>query len=388
MPDSALSNSYESRHVTHTGGLALLYTRGPWKLLQNASYQRTDLESERTFPEQAVIERSYDQFLPSVTLTGSFANRRNLRLAYSTATNAPSINQLQDVVNNANPLSLSTGNPGLRPNYSHTLSLRFSEADPARSRSRFAFLNVTRTSHPIANATFTAISDTVIHGVTMAPGTQLTRPENLDASWNANLFGVYSRPTPWLKSIVSFNGGTTFTRTPTLLNGVENVRNTWALRSGTTLSSNISERLDFTVSYQGSYNLSRSDLAATDRGDYYSHTIGVRFNAVIGPGIVLRQELSHVLQSGVPSAYGQDQLLWNSTLGKRLLKDGRGELRITTTDVLQQDKAVGRNITDSYVQDSSDRTLGRYVQAVFTWSFGGRGPQATPPHGAPMIIGR
>jgi hypothetical protein len=79
--------------------------------------------------------------------------------------------------------------------------------------------------------------------------------------------------------------------------------------------------------------------------------------------------VNHNLQSGVPSAYGQDVVLMTSTIGKKFLKDGRGEFRLTATDVLQENRSVSRSVTESYVQDSRDRTLGRYFQAVFTYTF-------------------
>ncbi len=368
-PDSALSNSYRSRNLVQNGGLALLYTNGPWKLLSNASYQRAELRSEQTFPGAQAIERTFDDVLPSMTLTATFANRRNVRLAWSTATTAPTIGQLQNVVNNSNPLSLSSGNPGLRPNYSNTVSLRVSEADPAKSKSKFLFMNVTRTANPIGNATYTAATDTTLDGVFLARGTQLTKPVNLEESWNANLFGVYSRPLPFLKSILSVNGGGSLARTPSRINDATNIGSSYSVRSGVVLSSNISPNLDFTVSYWATYNMSRSTLTTNNSGDYFTHNAGLRLNAVVGPGVVLRQELNHNLQSGVPSAYGQDIVLWNSTIGKKLLKGDKGEIRVTATDALAQNRSVTRNITESYVQDSRDRTLGRYVQAVFTYTF-------------------
>jgi len=370
LPDSALSNSFENRTTSQGGGLSFLYTRGPWRLLTSATYQRQRLRSEQTFPFANTIDHTFDDVLPSAILTGNFANRRNLRLSYSTSTNAPSISQLQNVVNNSNPLSLTSGNPNLRPTYTHSLSLRVSEADPARSRSRFVFGNLSRTSRPISNETITALTDRVVDGIEVARGTQLTRPVNLELeSWNANLFGVYSRPAPKLKSNLSFHGGGAFSRTPTRVNDAINIANNWSVRGGSTVSSNISPNLDFTVSYFGTYTFARSVIATGNDGDYYNHTIGLRFNAVVGPGVVVRQELNHNLQSGVPSAYGQDVVMWNSTLGKKFLKDGRGEIRLTATDVLEQERSVNRSVTESYVEDSSNRTLGRYLQAVFTYTF-------------------
>src|SRR5439155_13005430 len=242
------------------------------------------------------------------------------KLAWKTSTGPPSISQLQNVVDSSNPLSLSTGNPDLRQAYNNNFSLKLSEANALNSRSRYVFLNLVRTTHPISNATFTAPRDTVVDGIALPRGTQLTRPLNLSASWNASAFGVYSRPVKFLQSIASVNGGGSFNQTPTRLNAGTNISKTYALRYGVVLASNISQNLDFTVSYQGNYNLTRNSLSTNNSGDYYSHTLGLRLNAVAKHGIVVREEVSHNLQSGVSTRYGQNVVLWNTTLGKKFLK--------------------------------------------------------------------
>ena len=81
------------------------------------------------------------------------------------------------MVNNANPLSLSTGNPALRPRLQQLALAATLEADPSRSRSKFLFMNVARTSDPIANSTFTARFDTTVGGIFLGRGTQLTRAQ-------------------------------------------------------------------------------------------------------------------------------------------------------------------------------------------------------------------
>ena len=150
-----------------------------------------------------------------------------------------------------------------------------------------------------------------------------------------------------MKSIISFNGGGTFTRTPSRNNGVTNVGSTYAIRSGANLASNISQNLDFNVSYQATYNMSRSKFSSSTSSDYYTHRLGLRLNAVVGPGIVLRQELNHNLQGGAPSSDGQNVVLWNTTLGKKLLKGDKGELSLTATDVIEQDRSVSRSLTET-----------------------------------------
>ena len=367
--DPVQSNSFSNRYTTQNAGLALMRASGPWRWLTQAQWQTARLESEQTFPSTGTVDRTFEDVLPSMTLTGTFSNRRNLRLAWTTNTQAPTISQLQNVVDYSNPLALSTGNPALGRTYTHMLSLRFSEADPLRSRSRFVFMNVMRTSDPISNATLTASADTVIAGIDVGRGTQISRPVNLDESWNGNLFAAVSRPAGPLKSVLTLNGGVSFTQTQSLVNAGQNTARTSTVRYGTVAASNISQNLDFTLSYQGNYNIQRNTLTPNTRNGFYAHTIGFRLNAVGKGGIVIRQELSHQYQDGDTEEFSQNVVLWNSTLGKKFLKDNRGEIRVTLTDALRQDRSVGRTFTESYVQDSRDLTLGQFVQAVFTYTF-------------------
>ena len=357
--DSAQSNRFVNTNIVQNGGLAVLHTFGTWRWLTQASVQQSRLESEQSFPRTNTFDKTFTDVLPSMTLSGTIGGKRNVRLNWNTAATAPSISQLQNVVDNSNPLSLSSGNPDLRQTYTNTFSLRVSEAEPFKMKSRFMFVNVSRTAHPIANDTRT-----------LPGGVQFTQPVNLDeAAWNASLFGVYSRPAKFLKSIVSVNSGLTYNLTPSSLNGRTNLGRTYAVRGGGVLSSNISQNLDFTLSYQGSWNMTRNSLSNSTTGDYYAHTIGLRLNAVTKYGIVLREEASHNLQSGVASGFGQDVVLWNTSLGKKFLKNQNGEFRLTLTDALQQEKSVQRNVTDTYVQDSRDQVLGRYWQAIVTLNF-------------------
>jgi len=367
--DSVQSNTFANRNNIQNGGAAVLYTHGPWRWLTQASYQSTRLQSDQSFPFTGRIDHSYEDVLPSMTLSGTFANRRNVRLNWSTSSNPPNISQLQPVVDNSNPLSLSVGNPRLNETYTNNFTLRVSEADPMHSKSRFLFANVLRTSNPISNFTYTAPIDTVVDGISLVRGTQLTRPVNLDVSWVANVFAAYSRPAKWMKSIVTLNAGGSFNQTPTQLNTGINRNRTTSVRFGTTISSNISTNLDFTVSYQGNYNISRNTLTANTTADYYAHNLGLRLSAVAKNGIVAREEVSNVFQNNQSQVFGQNQVLWNTTFGKKFLKDDKGELRFTVTDVLHQDRSVNRSITETYVQDSRDMALGTFMQLVYTYTF-------------------
>src|SRR5207245_9945646 len=114
-------NSSANRNLVQKGGAAVLFTKALWRCLTTAAYQRTALTSQQTFPATRDVSHAFVDVLPSMTLSATFANRRNVRLAWSTSTSPPTISQLQNVVDNSNPLALSAGNPDLHETYNNNL---------------------------------------------------------------------------------------------------------------------------------------------------------------------------------------------------------------------------------------------------------------------------
>jgi hypothetical protein len=367
--DTALSNTFENTSAAQNGGVGLLLRTARLNGMLNVAFQHSTLNSDQTFPVARRVAKSFDDVLPSLTLNVSTADHRNLRLSYFTATRAPSISQLEDVVDNSNPLILTTGNPNLHQSNTQTLVGRYSRTDPLRSRSLFFLLSLQHTSHYIANQTLTAARDTVVEGgIVLRQGTQLVSPVNLEGAWSASTFTTYSRPVKWLGSVLNLSGGLTYGRTPGLVGMLESVASTYAINGGVVLASNVSENVDFTLSYNETYNIARNAAATSTNSDYYVHSVRLKLNLVTWQGFTLRDEVTNALTSGVAGGYDQDIVLWNSSLGKKLFKDERGELRLTGTDVLDQNRSSTHTVTSTYLQDVRNETLGKYVMLTFTYA--------------------
>src|SRR5205823_2712062 len=114
-----------ARNDAASAGVGWLYHRTGLNLSANVALQRSRLRSRESFPQAAEVARSFTNVLPSLSLQDALGPQRNLRVSYQTAARPPSIGQLQNVVDNTNPLVLSTGNPGLVQPYAHTLVARY-----------------------------------------------------------------------------------------------------------------------------------------------------------------------------------------------------------------------------------------------------------------------
>lgn len=369
MPDLALSNTFDNKTTTQNGGVAWLYRKGGARLTSTLAMQQNTLRSMQTYPSSQQVEKTFSNVLPSIQLIDNFDMRRSLRLTYSTSTPTPSISQLQNVVDNSNPLQLSVGNPDLKQSYVNSIASRYLLADPMRSRSTFLLLAFDRTTDYIGKATTTALRDTILPGgIVQHAGTQLSQPVNLDGAWSANSFLTTTRPVNAIKSTISLNGGLNFSRTPGRIDGARNLTSTYAMTGGLVLTSTRSQNLDFTLMYFGTYNMSRNTLSAEQNADYYTHRANATVNATMFGGTVMRQELTNTLSHGVSSGYTQDVVMWNASLAQKFFVKQRGEIKFSAQDILDQSKNSTRTVTETYVEDALNRSLGRYFLLTFTYT--------------------
>ncbi|MGA2298461.1 MAG: TonB-dependent receptor, partial [FCB group bacterium] len=250
--DSVLSNNFDNDYFTQKAGVGYRYKESNTLLTATLGYQRADLQSNELFPILANKFYRFDNFLPALLFNYKFSQRTNLRFNYRTSTNAPSISQLQDVVDNSNPLQISAGNPNLKQQYTHSLFTRFSSMGDNFTNIFMGFVSFNYRLNYITNSTLITQKDTTIQNNLLLPsGGQFSKPINMDGYWNVMSFFTYGFPLTFMKSNFSLNFGGQYSSSPSLVNNIKNISNAYNYNLMFVLSSNISEDLDFTVSARG-----------------------------------------------------------------------------------------------------------------------------------------
>ena len=380
--DTLLSNKYDNRYTTQRGGLSYRFNDREAGFMLGADMQRATLDGQQFFPHAFTLKQSFTNVLPQAMFNYKFDQGQNLRVMYRTATSPPGITQLQNVVDVTNPLLLRTGNPDLKQNFSHTLIFRYGKTQAATARSLFLFAYGNYTAGYIGSETIIPAADTVYTGgIVIRRGSQLTRPVNLDGYWNARTFLTYGTPLGWIKSNLNLNAGFGYSRTPALINGLVNLSGSYSPSAGIVVSSNVSENLDFTLSWNGNYNIVRNTLQTQTDNAYYSHVAAFKINWIFLEHFVLNTNMTHTMYSGLSQGFNQQFLLWNAYAGYKFLKNRTLEARLSVYDLLNQNRSVSRNITDTYLEDTRTQVLTQYFMLSLTYTL--RNFSAPPPRHEP-----
>jgi hypothetical protein len=371
--DTALSNEFINKFITQRLRTGYAYNNNGLNLNFNLDYQNAKLNNEAFFPEVGVFNRSFNNLLPGASL--SYRNREtgiSYRMRYRTNTDEPSVSQLQNVVNNQNPLNLSVGNPNLGQSYNHNIFLNMSKINLEKNHTMFMFVNYSGTSNYIGSNTFITAQDTLINGeILLRPGGQISQPVNLDGNFRTTFFLTYGAPIKGIKTQFNTRTRINFNRIPGMINGELNLNDNLSLSEGITFTSNISENVDFTLSTTGTYNIVNSSLQTAQDNNFYVQESNIRlYYSPNGGKLFVGNNLNHSLYTGLSEGFNQNFWLWNIEGGYRFAKNNKAELKVVIFDLLNQNNSIQRTISDVSVTDVFTNVLTRYGMLTFTYILG------------------
>ena len=367
-----LSNKFTNYTKAQNGGISYRYGTRDNQVNFGVNYQQTDLNSEQTYPLDLKVKKSFSNFLPNAMVRLKLSTRSNIRLFYRTNTNQPSITQLQNVYDISNLPYISIGNPDLKQQFSQTINSNYTFTNTGKGILFVANVFAQKTNNYITNGTFIALNgDSAIgQSIVMRDSVdQLTKPVNLDGYKSLRSFLTFAFPLRFIKSNFNLNGGVTFAQTPGILNKVINESKSYTYNFGSVISSNVSQYVDFTLSYSGNYSKVKNKTDVSRNNNYYIQNISAQINLLTTKGWFLQQDINNQYYNYITDNSKQNFWLWNMSIGKKFLKNRRGELKATVFDLLKQNQSISRNIVDGqYIQDVNNQVLQQYFMLTFTFN--------------------
>ncbi len=364
-----LSSKFDNTNAVQKGGIAYRYATKDNQFSIGADYQQSTLRSDQVFPNMLQVNKSFSNILPNAMLRLKTSDKSNIRFTYRANTTVPSVTQLQDVYDITNLPFVSAGNPELEQQYNHQMSARYTYTNTKKGQLFVGNIFYQATKNYITNATYVALTDSVISNtLVLKSGQQLTRPVNLDGYNSLRSFFTFATPVKFIKSNLNLNAGVTLSRLPGIINNQLNKSNTITYTLGTVIASNVSQYVDFTVSYSANFNNVTNDLSSSLDQKYFSHTASVQLNLLSKKGWFFQTDLNNQLYSGLSQGFNQSYFLWNISTGKKFLKNQQGELRLSVFDVLKQNQSITRTVSETYIEDVQNRVLKQYFMLTFAYN--------------------
>lgn len=405
--DALNSSHYETTQTQHGGEAMLRFYTQTINLNVGANFQGSILEGEQLFtywkqedypnmqnPSYST-RKEYFNVLPNLRFEWNAGNGTSFNVSYNTRIQSPSLSNLQQSINTNNPLYYSTGNSDLDQSVSHNVNARFlhSNMEQATNIMFFGGFNATQDyigtvsvinnsgSNVLLNKLygFTDPKDAErIGNISLANGGRINRPENIGKSYSLYSGLTYGFPFDLIYSNVNIGMRANFSSNPSIQyyyigeeNHIYDIYDTQVKNISLTptlqITSNISQDLDFEISYNPSYVRVIDEENEKNNSEYLDHVAKFRLNWTFWRGFTTEQIVNYNFTDGGALSPDRSEWVWNMSFGKKFLKGNRAEIKAQVYDVLGKATGFTRTPTDQYISMNYQNFMPRYFLLTFTY---------------------
>ncbi|WP_342645992.1 outer membrane beta-barrel protein [Mucilaginibacter sp. CSA2-8R] len=358
----SLSNNYRLDQFTNQGGAVFNYKKDKTTFNFGTKVALVNFKQLNKFTDNE-FDRNFINWNPQLLYMYRFTQQKWFRFNYNGSTRQPTIDQIQPIIINTDPLNVTLGNPDLKPSFNNRFSFSYSSYKVLTNRSIWLSASYNVTSNPI------------VSNVTTDPKTGFTtnRYVNLPGQ-STSSYSAYGDVGMKLKFLFNVEGGIGLnTNGSTYFNMVNNALNRTRSNSygiNATLRRYIEKKLDFYVSGGPTYTLGESSLQPGINNNGSGFTINHDVNVYLPGKLQIGFDGGYEYRAPTQS-FNQSfsRYLLNGYINKSLVKDESLKIRLTVNDLLNQNRGFDRRSSGSFLTQNTYTTIRRYFMFSIVYDF-------------------
>ncbi|WP_183566753.1 TonB-dependent receptor [Mucilaginibacter sp. SP1R1] len=367
--DDTLSNNFKLNQLSNQFGAIFNY-KGKKTIINFGSKVSTVNFKQIDEFTNNTLTRNFVNWYPQASFQYKFSQQQSFRLNYNGNTSQPTIDQIQPVKVNTDPLNITLGNPDLRPSFTNRISASYNSYKVISGQSIWINGSYSRTINPIVN-----------NVMTDSAGVSTYQSSNLKGHQTSNLYfnAYFDQKIP--KADVNagiglgVNGSNYFNLTNSQLNQTKAYTYSATLR----LSKYKQKKYDFWAGAGPTYTVNSSSLQQQINNNGRGFNAYGGFNVYLPAKFQIGSDANYVFNAKTQS-FSEDfrRTTLNATISKSFFKDESLKLGITGNDLLNQNTGYNRTGSANILTQERYTTIKRYFMLSLVWDFnhmGGGAPK-------------
>ena len=317
--------------------------------------------------------RTVTNFSPTLNLRYRFNQQTNLQVRFRGSSSQPSITQLLDIYDDTNPLSISMGNPGLKPSFSSNLNVNFQMQRRPTFVTDSMGISIPKAQRHwsfSANGGFQTTRNSIGNVVTYneSTGGRISRPENINGNWSANggvaLNVALDTLNRWdVSGSVNGNyshhvGYVNLNRTAT---PDRNVTHTYNVSPSASLSYR-NRWLNVSLNSNVTYARTENRLQATNNLSTWNFSYGGNTRITFPWGTNLSTDFHVFSKRGYSDpTLNTNELIWNAQLSHSFMKGKKLTVMLQWYDILNEQSNFSRTVNANGWTDRTVNAITSYA---------------------------
>lgn len=356
--DTQFSNNYKFNQVLNQLGAVFSFKSTDTKTTLTVGTKASKVNFKQIDQYTAkVYRRNFINWLPQARLQHKFAPSEYLTLQYNGNNNQPTIDQIQPIRVNTDPLNIVVGNPNLGPSFRHNMSAYYNKSQEITGKSFYI------------NASYNFTKNTIIPNITYDQfGKSTTQYLNLTDKMprNYDIYASLSRKIGEFDASLNVSAGGNINYSYS--NNVLNQSNNTTYRAGLRVGAYKAKKYGFSVSGGPTYNFSKQSLQE-DRNYNSAGFRGYAYFTLYLPGkFQLGSDIDYNYQGAVQNAPAVSQPMLSASLNRTFFKNESLKFSVTGNNLLDV-KPNYRNITATGFTQTNNAAIRRYFMVTLSWDF-------------------
>ena len=370
-----LSRYSERTEHGHNADVQLRYIYDKVNLSMGVSFQPEKSHYIQQYLGKPVdTVRTVTNVSPTMDLRVRFNQQTNLQVNFRAQTQQPNITQLLDIYDDTNPLSITMGNPGLKPSFTTNLRANFQMMRQTKfvtdPETGFQIPKNQRHWSFSANGSWQTTSNSIGNIVTYneKTGGRITRPENINGNWNASLGLTFNVGLDTLNRwdvSGSINGRYDHRIGYVNLNRTaepdRNVTHTYNLSPEISLSFRNSW-LSFSLNERTTYARTENRLQASNNLTTWNFSYGGNTKITFPWGTNLSTDFHVFSKRGYSDeTLNTDEMIWNMQLSQSFLRGKPLTIMLQWYDILHEQTTFSRTVNANGWRDQEVNAITSYA---------------------------
>lgn len=360
-PNSEFSSSYDYKQTTNNGNATLRFVFKKYNFSIGGDIYATQWKQHDNFLNTD-RNRSFTNYAPRINFKYSFTKQTTLTFNYSGRTRQPTLQQLQPLSQNTDPLNISIGNPNLKQEFSNNIRFNYNSYKVLSGQYMYAGGGFNLTNNDIVNSQ--SIDE---------KGINRTQYVNTNGNWNGYMWAGYSSKYKPLDLRIRLNGNLNLSRGNNFVNGLKNTTTANNYTVGVSIDKDWKKKdKDFAgvsigpdISYQDNHS-----TISTYTTSYWSASISANAYTELFWKLNIKTNLDWDLRETTPVFTTNNNVIrWNASLTRKFLKGDKLELRASIRDILNQNLGYNRNASNYTITETRYNTIRRHGLISLIWNF-------------------
>lgn len=356
--NQTFSNNFDLDATSNSGSLIARYQGKKLKMAVGSGVSAIKLNMNN-LDTKTKTAYNFTGLTPTLQLGYNIKTQTRIGIAYRGNTVQPSLNQLQPLPNNNDPLNVYIGNPDLKVGFNHNININYNDYKVLSGKYTYLGTGITFNNNAIANSSILG-----------SKGQRTYMPVNVDGNYNFYVYGGWNsgQAQKKLNHEISpeINGG----RNVNFIQDKRNVNTyaTFGLTYG--INYNVQDKYSIRIGPSIERNISKSSLTPDTKNNYW--TYGGRANGYVKLpwSLELSSDAEFNLRQKTPAFPNNINIIvWNADLYKKFLKDKSLKVGVVAHDILNQNIGFERTINSNFINQQRYDRLARYFLLSVSWTF-------------------